>query len=100
MRGTRGQHSLVDRQSYWIRLASIAVPGDYDLNISCSGAPANGICATATVVTDGAPAAEGDNAGEGNIDDAEAGCGASDHDVWFAYQAVCTGVVLFSTISL
>ncbi|MCH8147819.1 MAG: hypothetical protein IH987_07470 [Planctomycetes bacterium] len=89
--------AVTSGQSYWIRLASIAVPGDYDLNISCSGAPANGICATATVVTDGAPAAEGDNAGEGGIDDAEAGCGASDQDVWFAYQAVCTGVVTVDT---
>ena len=69
--------------AFFIRLASFGAPGDYDLNITCSDAPANDDCASALSVTDGAPAAEGDNSGASVTDDAEAGCRASDNDVWF-----------------
>ena len=84
-------------QSYWIRLASLGVPGDYDLSILCDSAPGNDDCATATLVTDGAPAAEGNNSGASATDDAEASCRASDDDVWFAYVATCTGFTTIDT---
>lgn len=85
-------------ESYWIRLASFGSPGDYDLNISCIGVPGNDICALAQVVTDGAPAAQGNNSQAVLVDDAEASCQAnSDFDVWFEYTATLTGTVRADT---
>ena len=97
--GTLSEVSLAvtSGTSYWIRLASIGFAGDYDLNISCSSGPDNDSCATATIVTDGVPAAEGDNSGAG-ADDSEASCRLSDNDVWFEYVATCEGTVTVNTL--
>ncbi|MCP4246311.1 MAG: hypothetical protein GY778_04610 [bacterium] len=88
-------------QSYWIRLASVPpfAPGDYDLNIACVGPPANDDCASAAVVTDGTPAAEGDNSQASETDDDEASCQPfADADVWFEYAATCDGLATIDTL--
>ena len=52
---------------------------------------------TSTAVTDGIPAAEGDNTSASATDDAEASCQVSDFDVWFKYTATCTGLATIDT---
>jgi hypothetical protein len=79
-------------------LASFGPPGDYDLNISCTAVPANDDCATALLVTDGVPAAEGDNSQASDTDDDEASCQEfSGKDVWFEYVATCDGTAVVDT---
>ncbi|MGB0716670.1 MAG: hypothetical protein ACPGXK_12375, partial [Phycisphaerae bacterium] len=84
--------------TYWLRVASLGLPGDFDLNITCEAFPDNDSCPSATVVTDGVPAWEGVNTGAGETDDAEATCVPSDFDVWFTYLASCTGAVRVDTV--
>jgi len=68
-----------------------------DCTTPCPAPLANDDCADATVVTDGTPAAEGDNCDAGD-DDAEASCQSnSNKDVWFEYTATCTGIVTVDT---
>ncbi len=57
----------------------------------------NDDCASAQVVTDGMPAAKGDNSQASSTDDAEASCASSDFDVWFEYVATYTGSVTVDT---
>lgn len=84
--------------TYWIRLASVDSPGDFDLNITCNAVPANDTCAAAQQVFDGTAAAQGDNSGADSLDDDEASCRDSDYDVWFTFEAACTGAVRIDTI--
>lgn len=83
--------------SYWIRLASYADPGPYQLNIACRVAPPNDICSNALNIRAGIPAV-GNNAGAAPLDDAAASCRpGADHDVWFSYLARCAGPVTLDT---
>lgn len=84
---------VVAGTSYWVRLASIGQPGDFDINVSCSGTPGNDLCENATVVMNGQPAFEGDNAAATVNVGVDGGCQASDSDVWFSYTATCTGIL-------
>ena len=63
----------------------------------CSTNLANDDCSSATVVSDGTPAAESDNSEASDNDDDEANCQGSDYDVWFEYVATCTGSATVNT---
>lgn len=83
---------------FWIRLASVSDPGDFNLNISCLTAPANDTCASATTVADGHSAAIGNNYLADVANEGEAGCQEySRNDVWFDYTASCIGKVIADT---
>lgn len=78
-------------------LAAILIPLLLACGVVHAGAT-NDDCATAVVVTDGTPAAEGDNFTASTTDDAEASCQLnSDFDVWFEYVATCTGQATVDT---
>jgi len=63
----------------------------------CANTVCNDDCDGAIAVTDGTPAAEGDNCLAGP-DDAEASCQSnSNKDVWYEYTATCTGQVTVTT---
>ena len=57
----------------------------------------NDDCFSASLVVEGIPAFEGDNALASNVDDDEASCSPSDRDVWFEYAAGCTGFATVDT---
>lgn len=83
---------------FWIRLASVSDPGNFNLNISCLTVPANDTCASATTVSDGHSAAIGNNYLADVANEGEAGCQEfSRNDVWFDYTASCTGQVIADT---
>ncbi len=64
---------------------------------TCAQCASDG-CAGAQVVTNGAPAATGNNCSAGATDDAEALCQAtSNKDVWYSYVATCNGAVNMTT---
>ena len=76
--------------------AALVVPIFVDTSVAMGDLP-NDDCAWAQVVTDGEPAAQGDNTLASGTDDGEASCGASDGVVWFEYVATCTGAVTVDT---
>ncbi len=73
------------------------MPGDYDLNISCTAVPANDNCDSAPVITDGVPAAQADNSQPTETDDGVASCEVSQADAWFKYVATCDGEATVDT---
>ena len=64
----------------------------------CPQPPVNDDCPGAIAVTEGTPAATGDNCLTLLPDWAEASCQAnSNRDLWYAYTASCTGLVVMDT---
>lgn len=93
------QFNAVGGQSYRIRLASLTDRGEFVLNIRCVRVPMNDSCVTASPVTNGRPAAVGDNTLSNPTNDREAACAAiSSGDVWYRYTATCDGFALVDTI--
>lgn len=82
---------------YWIRLASYGeYCGAFCLNIASIPQPPNDFCDAALIVTDGTPAATGDNSAA--TDDGAATCQSNSHrDVWYRYTATCGGIVQIDT---
>lgn len=80
---------------YWIRIAGYeGAVGNGLLTISCSAPPANDECADAIEVSDG----ETEFTTLGATGTATSSCGSDDTaDIWFTYEASCTGTVMFST---
>jgi hypothetical protein len=86
---------------YWILVSkwSCSTPAAAPINFTfdCVLPPDNDDCGAASVVTEGVPAAEGNNCAAG-ADLVEAGCQAnSNKDVWFEYTASCTANVTVNT---
>jgi len=64
---------------------------------TCAQCPSD-TCAGAQSVSDGTPAATGNNCSAGAVDDAEATCQSnSNKDVWYSYTATCTGAIRVTT---
>ncbi|MGB0715069.1 MAG: hypothetical protein ACPGXK_04270 [Phycisphaerae bacterium] len=88
---------VVAGSSYWVRVASLGAPGDFDLNISCAGFPSNDACVDATIVTDGQPAVQGSNSGASTSSGPASSCQTSVSDVWFSYTTSCSGILTIDT---
>lgn len=95
-------YQLTGGTTYWILVSKYACPAEPTILttvvIDCLLPPPNDDCPGAIAVTDGAPAATGNNCAASAVDWIEASCQAnSNKDVWYEYTATCTGTVTMST---
>lgn len=85
-------------ESYLIRLASYAAPGPYRLNIALLAAPSNQTCGAAIVLSEGQPAAVGDNSLAADDVTAATCIESGRHAVWYDYTAGCPGQLTIDTL--
>ncbi len=74
--------------------AGAPLQGNFSLDVTCTPAPTNDVCATAIPIGDGQVVASNASA---STDAVTGSCGSMGTEVWFAYTATCSGFATAST---